>query len=56
MIDNDITEPSTYQEAVKHKERQQAMVNEYQEFLNNNTWKLIDCPHNVKPIGCKWVY
>ena len=31
------------------------MVDEYQAVQDNNTWKLVDCPHNVKPIGCKWV-
>ena len=32
------------------------MVEEYQAAIDNNTWKLVDCPTNVKPIGCKWVY
>jgi len=45
LIANDFTEPSTYKEAVKYKEWQQAMID----------WKLIDCPQNVKPIGCKLV-
>jgi hypothetical protein len=56
LVANDFTEPSTYKEAVKHKEWQQAMVEEYQVVIDNNTWKLVDCPTGVKPIGCKWVY
>ena len=32
------------------------MVEEYQVVIDNNTWKLLNCPQNVKPIGCKWVY
>ena len=32
------------------------MVDEYQVVQDNNTQKLVDCPQNVKPIGCKWVY
>ena len=56
LVANDFTEPSTYKEAVKHKEWQQAMVEEYQAVIDNNTWKLVDCPPSVKPIGCKWVY
>jgi hypothetical protein len=56
LVANDFTEPSTYKEAVKHKEWQQAMVEEYQAVIDNNTWKLVDCPTSVKPIGCKWVY
>jgi hypothetical protein len=53
---NDFTEPSTYKEAVKHKEWQQAMVEECQTVIDNNTWKLIDYPTGAKPIRCKWVY
>jgi hypothetical protein len=53
LVANDFTEPSTYKEAVKHKEWKQAMVEEYQEVIDNNTWKLVDCPTSVKPIGCK---
>jgi hypothetical protein len=56
LVANDFTEPSTYKEAVKHKEWQQAMVEEYQAVIDKNTWKLVDCPTSVKPIGCKWVY
>jgi hypothetical protein len=56
LVAHDFTEPSTYKEAVKHKEWQQAMVEEYQAVIDNNTWKLVDCPTGVKPIGCKWVY
>jgi hypothetical protein len=32
------------------------MIDEYQSVMENNTWKLVDCPQDVKPIGCKWVY
>ena len=32
------------------------MVEEYQAVIDNNTWKLVDYPTSVKPIGCKWVY
>eukprot|EP00253_Pinus_taeda_P034927 PITA_34927 len=56
LIANDFTEPSSYKEAVKHKEWQQAMAEEDQAVIDNNTWKLVDCIANVKPIGCKWVY
>ena len=56
MIANDFTEPSSFQEAVKHKSWQQEMVDEYQAIQDKNTWQLVDCPHHVKPIGCKWVY
>jgi len=32
------------------------MIEEYRVVIDNNTWKLVDCPQNVKTIGCKWVY
>jgi hypothetical protein len=32
------------------------MINEYDSVLANGTWNLFDCPHDVKPINCKWVY
>jgi hypothetical protein len=42
LVANDFTEPSTYKEAVKHKEWKQAMIEEYQVVIDNNTWKLVD--------------
>ena len=50
FLAHDFTEPSTYKEAVKHKEWQQAMIDEYRAVIDNHTWKLVDCPPNVKPI------
>ena len=32
------------------------MIEEYRVVIDNNTWKLVDCPQNVKPIGFKLVY
>jgi hypothetical protein len=32
------------------------MINEYDSVLANGTWNLVYCAHDVKPIGCKWVY
>lgn len=32
------------------------MLEEYKEMMENNTWKLVDYPNNVKPIRWKWVY
>jgi hypothetical protein len=51
LIANNFTEPSTYKEEVKHKEWQQTTIEEYQAVIDNNTWKLVDCPTSVKPIG-----
>jgi hypothetical protein len=32
------------------------MINEYDLVLANGTWNLVDCPHDVNLIVCKWVY
>jgi len=32
------------------------MVDEYKAVMENGTWKLVDFPLDVEPIGCKWVY
>ena len=32
------------------------MVIEYDSIIANGTQRLVDCPRNVKPIDCKWVY
>lgn len=29
---------------------------EYDAVIKNQTWKIVECPKNVKPIGFKWVY
>lgn len=34
----------------------QAMKEEYNSLLVNNTWTLVDVPNNKKIIPCKWVY
>jgi hypothetical protein len=31
------------------------MIGEYKSVMENSTLKLVDCPHDFKPIGCKWV-
>lgn len=32
------------------------MKNEYDALMKNGTWRLVDPPVGVEPIGCKWVY
>lgn len=50
------TEPTTYAEASKFTCWKQAMQAEISALENTGTWKLVDLPPNVKPIGCKWIY
>jgi transposase InsO family protein len=54
-----ITEPETYLEALDSEYSmywKQAMDDEYNSLLENNTWTLETPPAGVKPIPVKWVY
>jgi hypothetical protein len=46
----------SFAKVIEHIEWKEAMINEYDSILSNGTWNLVDCPHDVNPIGCKWVY
>ena len=32
------------------------MAKELQALEDNHTWDVVQCPPNVKAIGCKWIY
>eukprot|EP00253_Pinus_taeda_P012712 PITA_12712 len=49
-------EPTSFKEATSHDEWKKVMQKEYDAFIKNGTWKLVDPPLGAKPIGCKWVY
>ena len=52
-------EPKTYNQAVSGpngKNWLQAMETEMQAIRENNTWELVDLPHDSKPIYSKWVF
>ncbi|PNX88255.1 retrovirus-related Pol polyprotein from transposon TNT 1-94, partial [Trifolium pratense] len=50
------TEPNTYAEACMSEHWQSAMRAELEALAKNGTWKFVDLPSHVKPIGSKWVY
>ncbi|KAK2361432.1 putative mitochondrial protein [Trifolium repens] len=50
------TEPNTYAEACKSDNWVQAMNSELDALAKTGTWKIVDLPPHVKPIGSKWVY
>jgi hypothetical protein len=50
------TEPNTYAEACKSDNWVQAMKSELDALAKTGTWKIVDLPPHVKPIGSKWVY
>lgn len=41
------SDPKTYKEAIN---------NEMNSILSNNTWEIVDLPKGSKHIGCKWVF
>lgn len=49
-------EPKTYSEASKFECWNQAMKVELAALEQTGTWKIVDLPPHVKPIGCRWVY
>lgn len=49
-------DPLSYEEACKEEKWIQAMNAEMTAIERNNTWKLVDPPPGIKPIGVKWVF
>ncbi|XP_019168241.1 PREDICTED: uncharacterized protein LOC109163962 [Ipomoea nil] len=50
-----LLEPTSVTQARKSPEWCNAMNDEYQALLRNNTWELVP-PSSHTPIGCKWVF
>lgn len=55
MVDT-LRTPSSYEEAVKNQNWQEAMEEEMAALLKNGTWELVSCPQGKKPVGCRWIY
>lgn len=52
-------EPKTYEEAIKSKNSKKwkdAMDEEYESLIKNNTWVLSNLPEGRKLIDCRWIY
>ncbi|KAH0696313.1 hypothetical protein KY290_013671 [Solanum tuberosum] len=47
---------SCYSQASKHEYWLKAMEEKLLALKENDTWDIVSCPSNVRPIGCKWVY
>ena len=55
----DIPEPNSYEEAVlsPHKDQwTQAMKEEIDSLMKNNTWELVDKPASKKITKCRWIF
>ncbi|KAI3825951.1 hypothetical protein L1987_07722 [Smallanthus sonchifolius] len=53
---NKSVEPRSYKEASMDSNWVNAMNDEMDALLRNNTWTLTGLPAGRKPIGCKWIY
>ncbi|CAL8150045.1 unnamed protein product [Prunus armeniaca] len=52
-------DPTTYKEVVMSVDApfwNEAINDEFQSIIQNNTWMLTDLPTGNKAIGCKWVF
>ncbi|CAL9024458.1 unnamed protein product [Prunus brigantina] len=52
----DDNEPSCFDEAHGKKDWEQAMDEEMNAIIKNETWDLVPKPQHVVPVTCKWVY
>src|ERR1044072_4884628 len=50
------SEPATAKPALAQPHWFQAMQDEYNALMKNNTWTLVSLPPNRESIGCKWVF
>ncbi len=51
-----IAEPSNFYESSKSSESKEAMKEEYESIIKNNTWDLVNLSHHKQPIGCRWLF
>ena len=52
-------DPLTYSDAMASQDNalwKEAIDDEMQSIIGNNTWVLVDLPPTCKPIGCKWIF
>jgi hypothetical protein len=50
------SEPSTFEEASKHKVWKDAMIEEYDSILKNDVWEVVPRPHGKLVVTSKWLY
>jgi hypothetical protein len=48
--------PSTFEEAIKKKERKKAKMEEYQSIMKNDVWEVVSRPKEKFVVTSKWVY
>jgi hypothetical protein len=50
------SEPSTFEEATKHKVWKDAMIEEYESILKNDVWEVVPRPQGKSVVTSKWLY
>ncbi|XP_028196779.1 uncharacterized protein LOC114381759 [Glycine soja] len=50
------SEPTRFDDTVKHPCWREAMNHEIEALIMDRTWDVVHTPPHVRPIGCKWVY
>lgn len=50
------TVSTCYSQAIKHQHWCQALSEEFNALLSNNTWSLVPLLRNCRVVGCKWVF
>jgi hypothetical protein len=50
------SEPSTFDEASKHKVWKDAMIEEYESILKNDVWEVVPRPQGKSVVTSKWIY
>lgn len=56
MVEFNLTDPSTFEEAEKSQKWREAMDVEMNSIVRNRTWELVNLPNEAKCIGVKWLY
>ena len=51
-----LIEPSSFKEAARHAQWQQAMTEEFHALKSQGTWSLVPLPAHKNVIGCKWIF
>ncbi|KAG7550979.1 GAG-pre-integrase domain [Arabidopsis thaliana x Arabidopsis arenosa] len=56
MVEINSSDPTTFEEAEKSLKWREAMNEEMNSIIKNQTWELTDLPRGAKCIGVKWIY
>ena len=51
-----VIEPLNFEQAKDKKEWMDAMTEEYNSIMKNDTWELTELPKDKIPIGSKWLF